>query len=205
MNSGQMDLERLPLRDTELERALLLPEISPTVPHAMLSTPSTAEDSADSADNSDESSESSDSSMDSEKEEDLTLGKRKRSQPVKFTDEFNTAPVIKRQQRTRQKTKLFKPPSSAPRQIKRGRGCGKCNGCTRPDCGECQFCKDKPKFGGPGKKKQRCEKRTCSNFQHTPGSRQYLLKKRRTGLEDDTEEVSGCIAYLLLQFEGREG
>jgi len=29
------------------------------------------------------------------------------------------------------------------------------------DCGECKFCLDKRKFGGPGKLKKRCELRTC--------------------------------------------
>lgn len=31
----------------------------------------------------------------------------------------------------------------------------------RPDCGECKMCLDKPKYGGPGRKKQRCLKRQC--------------------------------------------
>lgn len=47
---------------------------------------------------------------------------------------------------------------------KRGRGCGNCPGCLRDDCGTCAYCKDKPKFGGPGRKKQRCSLRVCSNF-----------------------------------------
>ena len=47
---------------------------------------------------------------------------------------------------------------------KRGKGCGGCIGCLREDCGSCIYCKDKPKFGGPGKKKQRCSLRVCSNF-----------------------------------------
>lgn len=32
------------------------------------------------------------------------------------------------------------------------------------DCGTCQFCRDKPKFGGPGRKKKCCEKRKCENL-----------------------------------------
>jgi len=40
--------------------------------------------------------------------------------------------------------------------VKRKR-CGTCDGCIRCDCGICKFCKDKPKFGGLGKKKQCCE------------------------------------------------
>jgi hypothetical protein len=43
------------------------------------------------------------------------------------------------------------------------RRCGACKGCVRADdCGECKACKDKPKFGGPGTKKQRCKLRACS-------------------------------------------
>ena len=39
--------------------------------------------------------------------------------------------------------------------------CGNCNACMMNDCGECKFCLDKRKFGGPGKLKKRCELRTC--------------------------------------------
>ena len=41
--------------------------------------------------------------------------------------------------------------------------CGECSGCTRGDCGECKNCRDKPKYGGPGVKKQACLCRVCSN------------------------------------------
>ena len=46
----------------------------------------------------------------------------------------------------------------------KGKGCGSCEGCTREDCGECKFCQDKPKFGGPGRKKQRCVKKHCVKY-----------------------------------------
>ena len=40
--------------------------------------------------------------------------------------------------------------------------CGGCQGCTeQQDCGTCINCKDKPKFGGPGRKKQYCVKCKC--------------------------------------------
>ena len=49
---------------------------------------------------------------------------------------------------------------------KKGKGrrrkrCGNCSGCTRSNCGECIFCLDMPRFGGPGSKKQACEHRAC--------------------------------------------
>jgi len=35
--------------------------------------------------------------------------------------------------------------------------CLHCKGCNRlEDCGRCVFCLDKPKFGGPNKKRQSC-------------------------------------------------
>jgi len=42
-----------------------------------------------------------------------------------------------------------------------GGGCS-CPGCEQiEDCGECVNCKDKTKFGGPNKKKQKCMLRKC--------------------------------------------
>ena len=46
--------------------------------------------------------------------------------------------------------------------------CGQCDACRRPDCGQCANCRDKKKFGGPHKHRQRCEKKTCTNPQHRP-------------------------------------
>uniref|UniRef100_S4RR64 Lysine (K)-specific demethylase 2Bb n=1 Tax=Petromyzon marinus TaxID=7757 RepID=S4RR64_PETMA len=39
--------------------------------------------------------------------------------------------------------------------------CRKCEACVRTECGECTFCKDMKKFGGPGKMKQSCIMRQC--------------------------------------------
>lgn len=35
-------------------------------------------------------------------------------------------------------------------------GCYDCAACVRPDCGECINCRDKPRFGGIGKRKRAC-------------------------------------------------
>ncbi|KAL2091205.1 hypothetical protein ACEWY4_013468 [Coilia grayii] len=43
------------------------------------------------------------------------------------------------------------------------RTCGKCKGCVlMRDCGSCDFCVDKPKFGGSNKKRQKCRLRQCT-------------------------------------------
>ncbi|KAM9257806.1 methyl-CpG-binding domain protein 1-like, partial [Morus bassanus] len=42
------------------------------------------------------------------------------------------------------------------------RRCGACEACLRPaDCGRCDFCRDKPKFGGQNLKRQKCRWRQC--------------------------------------------
>ena len=58
-----------------------------------------------------------------------------------------------------------KPTSTTTSPAKKGsRGsCGKCKACLREDCGECRQCKDKKKFGGPNKMRQRCCLRVCQN------------------------------------------
>lgn len=39
--------------------------------------------------------------------------------------------------------------------------CKICEACQRSDCGECSFCVDMVKFGGPGRAKQTCMMRQC--------------------------------------------
>ena len=44
------------------------------------------------------------------------------------------------------------------------RRCRKCAGCLMPDCGQCVFCRDMKKFGGPVKRKKACEKKRCDKL-----------------------------------------
>jgi len=44
---------------------------------------------------------------------------------------------------------------------KRSNRCGRCYGCSLPNCLQCSPCKDMKKYGGPGTKKQACKKRFC--------------------------------------------
>lgn len=39
--------------------------------------------------------------------------------------------------------------------------CGECDGCRADECGVCIMCKDMPKRGGKGLKRQPCERRVC--------------------------------------------
>jgi len=45
----------------------------------------------------------------------------------------------------------------------RFKACAKCSGCRNTNCGECTYCEDMPRFGGPGVMKQKCETRVCVN------------------------------------------
>ena len=43
--------------------------------------------------------------------------------------------------------------------------CGECSGClTVTDCRKCRFCRDMPKYGGPGRQRQKCIKRQCLRY-----------------------------------------
>ncbi|XP_042617646.1 uncharacterized protein LOC109063625 isoform X3 [Cyprinus carpio] len=52
------------------------------------------------------------------------------------------------------------------------RMCRQCDACLREDdCGKCDFCADKPKFGGSNKKKQKCRLRQCKFQSRLHGQR----------------------------------
>jgi len=39
--------------------------------------------------------------------------------------------------------------------------CGECQGCVRPNCGECSNCRDMPRYGGQGVYNAKCQDRAC--------------------------------------------
>ena len=86
------------------------------------------------------------------------------------------------------------------RKKKHRSSCGDCLGCTRDeDCGECDLCLDKPKFGGPGTKKQRCELRRCefknsTNILHMGRLRQEDPKEKEKGLHSNSDALSAMRA-----------
>ncbi|XP_061736864.1 lysine-specific demethylase 2A-like [Nerophis ophidion] len=54
-----------------------------------------------------------------------------------------------------------KPASSMSVLRRRRVRCKRCDACVRTECGDCNFCRDMKKFGGPGKLKQTCVLRQC--------------------------------------------
>lgn len=76
-------------------------------------------------------------------------------QPVTLPARAPTPPLPPPKKKA--KTASGKKKPSAPRRKR----CRVCVGCTATDCGECKFCKDSPKFGGPDKMKQCCVRRVC--------------------------------------------
>ncbi|XP_007465649.1 PREDICTED: methyl-CpG-binding domain protein 1 isoform X14 [Lipotes vexillifer] len=65
---------------------------------------------------------------------------------------------------------------------RQNRKCGACAACLRRmDCGHCDFCCDKPKFGGSNQKRQKCRWRQCLQF-----AMKRLLPSVWAGSEDGT-------------------
>jgi len=56
--------------------------------------------------------------------------------------------------------------------------CGRCVNCKSQDCGSCYNCADKPKFGGPGIKKQACVQRKCLLMVPRDEDGEKLARKR---------------------------
>lgn len=220
-----MDLERLPLRnsDTILEddptkiTTLELPDIGPEVPHTLLAPPEVISDlnggsiqleSSDS-NNSDTEQGESEPKLDTDATV-LDLGKRKRKriQPAKYSSADFTPKSAKGtpagtstgRRTTRRNIKVTGDnlTPSNPKVLKRGTRCGMCAGCLRTDCEKCQFCLDKPRLGGPGKKKQRCVLRTCSNFEHKKGSKAYIAILEESKI-NDAKQASCSSKFLIPQ------
>lgn len=86
----------------------------------------------------------------------------------------------------------------------RRKRCGRCTGCTSTDCGSCRFCLDKPKFGGPGKKKKPCLQRICSEMQVGNQHSKQLLsptaEPTRAPLQELTNPIpnQGTVCVLFI-------
>uniref|UniRef100_A0A673N6H4 [histone H3]-dimethyl-L-lysine(36) demethylase n=1 Tax=Sinocyclocheilus rhinocerous TaxID=307959 RepID=A0A673N6H4_9TELE len=67
--------------------------------------------------------------------------------------------------------------------------CKRCEACLRTECGDCNFCRDMKKFGGPGKLKQTCVLRQCL----APGlPLSAVCEICEEGNQDTGEELMEC-------------
>ncbi|KAM9794094.1 lysine-specific demethylase 2B-like isoform X3 [Syngnathus typhle] len=75
--------------------------------------------------------------------------------------------------------------------------CRKCEACLRTECGECHFCKDMKKFGGPGRMKQSCIMRQCIApvLPHTA----VCVVCGEAGKEDTVEEDEEKFQLMLME------
>ncbi|XP_062940443.1 lysine-specific demethylase 2B-like [Cynocephalus volans] len=67
-------------------------------------------------------------------------------------------PKRKVSQATMEKLATTRPTARVQRRRMR---CRQCEACVLTDCGQCRYCKDMKKFGGPGRMKQSCVRRQC--------------------------------------------
>ncbi|XP_012874434.1 PREDICTED: methyl-CpG-binding domain protein 1 isoform X2 [Dipodomys ordii] len=71
---------------------------------------------------------------------------------------------------------------------RQNRKCGACAACLRRmDCGHCDFCCDKPKFGGSNHKRQKCRWRQCLQF-----AMKRLLPSIGSGSKEGAESPPLC-------------
>ncbi|XP_048844940.1 lysine-specific demethylase 2B-like isoform X4 [Brienomyrus brachyistius] len=75
--------------------------------------------------------------------------------------------------------------------------CRRCEACLRTECGECHFCKDMKKFGGPGRMKQSCIMRQCIApvLPHTA----VCLLCGEAGKEDTLDEEEDKFSVMLME------
>lgn len=86
-------------------------------------------------------------------------------------DKLEETPPEKRLRREEPLSPVSSPPSSSSRGGRGGKGgkgirnrvfCGDCAGCLKnDDCGTCRYCRDKTKFGGQNRLRQKCLHRRC--------------------------------------------
>nr|XP_051690939.1 F-box/LRR-repeat protein 19 isoform X3 [Oryctolagus cuniculus]XP_051690940.1 F-box/LRR-repeat protein 19 isoform X3 [Oryctolagus cuniculus] len=75
--------------------------------------------------------------------------------------------------------------------------CRRCRACVRTECGDCHFCRDMKKFGGPGRMKQSCLLRQCTApvLPHTA----VCLLCGEAGKEDTVEGEEEKFGWSLME------
>ncbi|KAM6474725.1 uncharacterized protein PHA67_007089 isoform 12-T12 [Liasis olivaceus] len=73
---------------------------------------------------------------------------------------------------------------------RQNRKCGDCEACLlKTDCGRCDFCCDKPKFGGQNLKRQKCRWRQCLQFaKESSSTSEWTEVPKSLGLEKPKQQ-----------------
>ncbi|XP_063150084.1 methyl-CpG-binding domain protein 1 isoform X6 [Candoia aspera] len=73
---------------------------------------------------------------------------------------------------------------------RRSRKCGECEACLlKTDCGRCDFCCDKPKFGGQNLKRQKCRWKQCLQFaKESSSTTEWTEVPKSLGLEKPKQQ-----------------
>jgi len=79
--------------------------------------------------------------------------------------------------------------------------CGTCPGCLVTDCGKCKNCLDKPKYGGPGVKKQACVGRKCMRLRPA----HIEEEERRGATEGSADEAPSSAGHAPASVHARAG
>ena len=117
--------------------------------------------------------------------------------PQSHLSSYSAPPAPKTQQHFAGSDATQHTPTSASKRavvkVDRVLRCGACEGCRRADCGRCPNCRDKPKFGGAGVKKQACQHRRCLQPTRTGGG-QWAIRGGADG-DSDGEISNDTVPY----------
>ena len=74
--------------------------------------------------------------------------------------------------------------------------CGKCDECTRGDCGMCKNCFDKPKFGGTNQRRQGCVHKICRARCGGTAATANQLVGAQTWTHEEEEKLAFYVSQL---------
>ncbi|XP_063150086.1 methyl-CpG-binding domain protein 1 isoform X8 [Candoia aspera] len=125
--------------------------------------------------------------------------KRKKKIPPKKDSCSSKKLVVKKQLGVaKERKKVGRPPKHPVAKLnsvqssksRRSRKCGECEACLlKTDCGRCDFCCDKPKFGGQNLKRQKCRWKQCLQFaKESSSTTEWTEVPKSLGLEKPKQQ-----------------
>ncbi|XP_063150083.1 methyl-CpG-binding domain protein 1 isoform X5 [Candoia aspera] len=111
-------------------------------------------------------------------------------------------PIVRRRKKqlgvAKERKKVGRPPKHPVAKLnsvqssksRRSRKCGECEACLlKTDCGRCDFCCDKPKFGGQNLKRQKCRWKQCLQFaKESSSTTEWTEVPKSLGLEKPKQQ-----------------